>query len=590
MTQAALVVPDIPSFSVDKGFWYEIPDHLASDISVGSVVRVPLSGRRTRGWVVSIGERDKDRLKEIAAISGSVPVFDTDMLGSLRWAATHYISPLSTIFARATPPNLPRKLPRSAKFAPPEASQGGLMAELAQRSSQGLNAPITAIAGSWQTYDWLAEMDAVFEAGRSSQIVTASAVEAEEVGERARARWGDIVATAAGESDAIDTRAWEASQVAPRLLVGTPRSAVWRVEGLALAVVLEEGRRAMKDRQTPTLHVRDVMRTRSRVESFNLVFLGPTPSVEALAEGADMRLSGNRAWPLVEIVDRSAEQSGSGYLSEQTIAAIRGFRDEERRIFVFTHRRAAFGSARCMKCRAVRSCRVCDRRTGISDTCVRCGSDPGRCSRCGGAEFESMGTVPDRLAAEINRRVGRGTASVHPGATTVTVGTERDLAGLDPVDLAVIADLDGLLVGVGHRVAEEALRVAARLATKVSATRGARLLVQTSRPDSLLVQTLRRGDPVPYLERVLVERAREGAPPAVEMIVLELRGDVPPDAAEELRAIEGLEALGPMAVDDGQRWLVTGRLDKARPSLRTLVGSWRDKGATVRVDVDPIDL
>ena len=410
------------------------------------------------------------------------------------------------------------------------------------------------------------------------------------MGERARERWGDLVAVAAGESDSADTSAWEASQVAPRLLVGTPRSAVWQVENLALAVVLEEGRRAMKDRQTPTLHVRDVMRTRSRVESFNLLFLGPTPSVEILAEGADLRLRSNRAWPLVEVIDRSDDPIGSGYMSERTVAAIRGFTDHERDIFVFTHRRSVFGSARCADCLAVRSCAVCDRRTGTSATCVHCEADPGNCRRCGNAEFEAMGTVPDRLAAEINRRVGRGLASVHPGETPVTVGTERDLAGLEPVDLAVIADLDGLLVGVGHRVAEEALRVSARLATKVAPRRGARLMVQTSRPESLLVQTLRRGDPIPYLERVLVERAREGVPPATEMIVIEVRGDVPSEATSQLRALQGAEVLGPMSVEEGQRWLLTGKLDSARPELKGLVGSWRDRGVTVRVDVDPIDL
>lgn len=201
-----------------------------------------------------------------------------------------------------------------------------------------------------------------------------------------------------------------------------------------------------------------------------------------------------------------------------------------------------------------------------------------------------MGTIPERLVAELERRVGRGTATVHPGETLVTVGTERDLAGLDPVDLAIAADVDGILMGVGYRISEEALRQLARLALAVRRRRGSRLMLQTARPESLLITTMRRGDPIPYLERVLVERAREGAPPAAEMIAVEIRGHVPDDAGSELASLRDLTIMGPMTIEGGQRWLLSGKLEKARLELRRLVGRWRDGGATVRVDVDPIDV
>jgi primosomal protein N' len=115
-------------------------------------------------------------------------------------------------------------------------------------------------------------------------------------------------------------------------------------------------------------------------------------------------------------------------------------------------------------------------------------------------------------------------------------------------------------------------------------------MLQTSHPDSFLVTTLRRGDPIPYLERVLVERARSGAPPAVEMIAVELRGEVPGTVASDLAALEGAVVLGPMVLEEGRRWLVSGKLGRARIDLRRLVGHWRDGGLTVRVDADPIDV
>jgi primosomal protein N' len=201
-----------------------------------------------------------------------------------------------------------------------------------------------------------------------------------------------------------------------------------------------------------------------------------------------------------------------------------------------------------------------------------------------------MGTIPERLVAELNRRIGRDMAAVHPADAAITVGTERDLAGLTPVALAVAADVDGMLMSSGYRTTEEALRQLARLALAVGEGSGKRLMLQTSRPDSLLVTTLRRGDPIPYLERVLVERAREGAPPAAEMIAVEIRGDVPESAGDDLGTLDGAIVLGPISLTDGRRWLLTGSLGTARLELRRLVARWRDKGAIVRIDADPIDV
>jgi primosomal protein N' len=207
-------------------------------------------------------------------------------------------------------------------------------------------------------------------------------------------------------------------------------------------------------------------------------------------------------------------------------------------------------------------------------------------------EFEEMGTVPDRLVVELNRRLSGTRAAVHPSDALVTVGTERDLAVLGDVSLTVAADVDGMLTGAGYRTSEEALRQLARLASVLVPGKGSRLMLQTSRPDSLLVTTMRRGDPIPYLERVLVERAREGFPPSSEMIAVEIRGEVPEDASDNLMGLAELGAvvLGPMDVEEGRRWLLTGKLGKTRLELRGMVGRWRDRGATVRVDVDPIDV
>jgi primosomal protein N' len=147
-----------------------------------------------------------------------------------------------------------------------------------------------------------------------------------------------------------------------------------------------------------------------------------------------------------------------------------------------------------------------------------------------------------------------------------------------------------MLLGRSYRSSEETLRLLARLANAVSPGSGHRMMVQTKKPESDLIQTLRRGNPVPYLERVLVERARGGVPPSTSMLAVELRGLVPDNVSASLEDIEEISVLGPLDIDDGKRWLLQGELRRARRDLRKLVGRWRDLGATVRIDSDPIDL
>lgn len=590
MNPAARVIPDVASFSVDNGFWYSIPEHLIADVGIGTIVRVPLSGRRVRGWVVELSSGRNGTLKDLAGVSGAAGVFTPDLLKGLLWAANHYVTPVSGLLARATPPNLPRSLP-SPVAVPVVEGRPHPISPIVERSASDIKTPITALVAPWQDLVWLGSFGPILRSGKSILVIAASVAEVGQIADETRRLWGDVAVEVSSQDDASETAAWESAQSAPRLVVGTPKTSTWQVANLAMVIVLEESRRVMKDRQTPTLHVRDVVSTRSRLETFNLVFFGPTPGVELLSSGADVIRSGNRAWPLVEVVDRSDDPPGSGYLSDRTVAAIKGAVAAGRRVFVFTHRRLGFGSLRCVKCRSLRTCRNCGSRLARVETCPRCGAAAGTCRTCGAAEFEEMGTIPDRLTGELNRRLGAGTAAVHPAASAVSVGTERDLAGLSQVELAVAADVDGMLMGIGYRTAEEALRQLGRLALTVASAKGSRLMLQTSRPDSLLVTTMRRGDPIPYLERVLVERAKEGSPPSTEMLILEVRGDVPPSAGDDLAELDdAVIVMGPMTIEDGRRWLLSGDLGKARRQLRMIVGRWRDRGATVRIDADPIDV
>jgi primosomal protein N' len=467
-----------------------------------------------------------------------MPVFDRKLAESLHWAAGHYVAPLSVLLAKASPPNLPRRS-RPPKAPVPElTAHEGLFAEIAAEAGQGRKRPIMAVVSRWDDLDWVGHLARALEAGSSVVVITATVAETAGIEERAIRQYGDRLIALTSDDAAFTSRCWERAQSAGCLIVGTPKVATWQIAGLTLAVILEEGRRAMKERQTPTLHVRDVMSMRSRVEGFNTVYLGPTPSVELLAAGASMVKSPGRPWGLVEVVDRSGESPGGRFLTDHAISALRNLAASPGdTAFVLTGRALA-----------------------------------------------------PRVAEEINNRLGGPVSAVAPTQTPVVVGTERDLAGIRPVSLAVATSVEALHRGGGYRGPEEALRQLARLGALVRRGRGHRLLVQTDDPRSDLIDALRRGDPIPYLEKVLVDRAREGFPPASEMLAIEVRGRPPQGLESDISELGAKQILGPMTIPDGRRWLLSGDLARARVGLRSVIGAWREKGATVRIDADPIDM
>ena len=78
------------------------------EVPVGTVVRVVLHGRRTRGWVVGSGAEvpttlDLKRIKEIVSL-GPPP----DIVGLCRWAARRYAGRLRPFLLAASAPRIVR--------------------------------------------------------------------------------------------------------------------------------------------------------------------------------------------------------------------------------------------------------------------------------------------------------------------------------------------------------------------------------------------------------------------------------------------------------------------------------------------------
>lgn len=581
----ARVIPDVPSFSVDSGFLYAIPSHLS--VAIGSVVRVPLGPRRVRGWVIDVAPGSHDGLKEVQQVSGSQPIFAARVLASLRWAAQHYVTPLSTVMAKPGPPNLPRPIkPRVHKEF---EVQPGVLTELAHNVAGGARGPLSAhVSGSFEL-----GVDAVLQAGQSVMVVAPTAREVADCA-AANAHLGKrMVLADPSMSDRELTTAWTRStQETGIVVVGTERIAWWPIANLAIAVMLDDGRRGMKARQTPTVHVREVLRSRSKVERFSLTSISRVPTVEMVSAGALVVNNQSRAWGLIEVVDRTEEPPGGGVVTDRVRAALRGVVNRGEQALVFTHRRGFAPAFRCVRCRTLRLCGECGSRATNESVCPRCATNLGPCLSCAARRFEPLGAAVGRVISELGKAVGRENVGSVEDGLPVMVGTERDLVAVSEVDLAVAVDADGLIFGTNYRSTEDALRLLSRVAGTVRDGRGKRTMVQTSQPGHPVLETLRRGDPVGFLRQTLKERREQGFPPDGELIVLEV-GHAPSWTSERVAqaVVAPAMALGPVEAFGRLRWLVQGPdLAKTRQALQSVVQELRDAHAQVRVDVDPLDL
>ena len=573
--QACQVVPDIPSFAVDDGFTYLIPDDL--EVSVGSRVRIRVSGRRLKGFVTAVFDAPQGRkLLPLDGLSGTIPGFDEDRLATLRWAASHYVSPLSVILKRSIPPNVPR----------------GRLSAVDDRP-RTIPTFTVEVSGSHEHTAHLERI--VLEAAAAGNNVMVVAPTIAEVSHLARGlsqRFDDLVVTATSSSHASEaTRAWvRAATVAPTVLVGTREIMLWPVVRLAMVVVIEDSRRVMKSPATPTLGVREVITHRARVENFDVTFLTPVPSLETIALGAVVRSPGGREWSLVEIADRGEEPPSRTLLLDRTRSAIVANLKRGARTFVLVPSRGYAPAFRCVRCGELRRCGECGTAATRTQICRRCANPLTPCVTCGGRRFEPLGAGIGSVRDAIARSVGDAVGLSEDGKP-ITVGSERDIVGHPPVELAVSIDLDGLAHAPTYRAGEDALRLHVRVAHLVPRGRGNRLLVQTALPGQPVVEALRTGKSEAFLTNLTKERRRSGFPPFGQLIALEIDRDVDAIAEVSETLSDVATLLGPAPLKDRDRWLIQGRdLAEARTRLRQLVGSLRDRGARVRVDADPTDL
>jgi primosomal protein N' (replication factor Y) len=566
-------------------------------VRVGTIVRVPLHGRRVRGWVLdpaAVPAVEGARLLDVHAVVSAGP--PADVLHLCAWAAWRWAGPLATFLRAASPPNV---VPFGTD---PETETAVYPPDL-----DAPDAPLVVVAPAGDDADLIARL----VAPEGSTIVldpdAARAARTEAVLERSGR---EVVSARADHPAAARTLAWNCARRGACVVVGG-RVAIWSpVPDLARVVVVDEADEALEEERAPTWNARDVAFERVRRVNGTARVVTPAPSVDALVAlgvaGITVDDDAHRAptprawWPRVAVVDTRDQAPGHALLSDTLADELRRVRDVGRRSLCVLNRRGRARLLACRTCAELARCERCgatveEREGGLR--CPRCDAvRPSVCLHCHGFRFRAIrpgiNRVRDDLAALLpHASVAAVDASADAvPAADVLIGTEAVLHRTprdERTGLVAFLELDQELVAPRARAAEQALWLLVRAARLLGPRdhRGV-LLLQTRLPDHEVVVAARDAEPLVVADAERARRRVLGWPPFGGVAELSGTPQAVAAACTALRETPGVTVLGP--VDDGTRALVRATSVRelcdalATPAVHAAHGLGR-----LRVDVDP---
>ena len=557
--------------ALEKTFDYAVPEGWGDEVRVGTIVRVPLHGRRVGGWVVAdhVTPPPGVRLRPLAKITGWGP--PASLVALARWAAWRWAGPVRPLLRAASPPGAVRALPPAAPpAAAPAVGPGGddpLVAEAFARRRSVVRLPPAA-----DPYPYV-----LAAAGRGEVLVLTPSVSDAALLARRLRRSGAAVALA--------PRDWARAAAGGSVVVGA-RAAAWSpVPSLAGVVVLDAHDESYREERAPTWNAWEVAAARAERAGVPCVLVSACPTVEQLSWGellVPSRAAERSGWPVTEVVDRRKEDPRSGLYSERVVAVLRS----GGRVACILNRKGRARLLACGGCGELVRCEACagameqERDRGLR--CRRCGAGrPGVCLACGAARLRTLRVGVTRAREELEALAGRPVSEVTGESqelpeTGVLVGTEALLHRLPHADAVVFLDFDQELLAPRFRAAEQALALLARAGRLVGGRdKGGRIVVQTRDPQSDVVRAAVHADPGRLAAAEAERRIALRLPPATALAL------VSGDAAAFVAALPPeVEALGPA---DG-RWLV--RAVDHRALCDALAATPR-AGARLRLEVDP---
>lgn len=571
------VRPDEPA--IDKTFDYLVPPQLSEQIRVGTMVRIPLHGRRMGGWVVEdrVDPPAGVTLQPLTKVSGWGP--PEELFEIAEWASWRWAGRPATVLRTASPPSVVRGLPREPNRLPPPVAIAADETQAVAADALTRAVSVLRLAPTVDPYPLI-----VAAAGLGPILVAAP------VG--SMARFLGVRLRRAGVPVALLPDDWSLARAGWAHVFGSRSAAFAPIARPSAIVVLDEHDESYQQEQTPTWNARDVLIERARRLSIPCVLVSPTPSLEALDAGTlvtQSRSAERAGWSIMEVIDRRDDPPGSGLFSERLVSALRG----DGRVVCVLNRKGRSRLSSCATCGEVASCESCDAAVVQQDdgsfVCLRCGtSRPKICAKCGGAKLKNLragvNRVREELEALLREPVAELTADRDHDAggtgTRVVVGTEAALFRIPTAEVVVFLDFDQELLAPRYRASEEAVALLVR-ASRIVGPRagGGRVIVQTRLPQHEVVQAALTADPTRVTSAERTRRELLGYPPAKAMALIS--GASAANWIESFDSPSEVDVLGP---SNGQ-WIVRA---PDHELLCSALSRAPRPGGRLRIEVDPL--
>jgi len=608
------VRPDLPA--IDRSFDYLVPDALAHQISVGAIVRIPLHGRRVRGWVVEDfvqPETEISRILPLLKVVGAGPPPEILDLG--RWAAHRWIGPDVSFFGSASPPNA--VVPNAVV---PSFSSGG------ESASQGSSESRLRVIAWPPSMDRRPLIDGLLPATGSSIVIVP------DVGRlnsliKYLTRAGRVVHVMHATRTAAErTLAWSEARNGNCVIVGG-RGAVWApVPDLAAMIVLDESDDALQEERSPTWHARDVAIERARRCGVACTLVAAIPSAVAVSLVEDVerpeRSDESAGWARVEVVDLRDEAPGQGLLTEALARSLHKCVDAGERALLVMNRKGRARLLACGACNELARCEGCGAavvevqsgETSAVSTdssaaevsrsllCPVCSTSRAwLCAGCGSTRLRVLRSGVSRIRDDLAALLPRSTVLDVDASTDVDLAALRDadvLVGTEavlhraphdrPVGLVAFLDLDQELLAPRHRAAEQSATLLARAARLLGPRSEARrLLLQTRLPEHDVIRAVSEADP--SIAWISETKRRESLSYPPFGALAQLRGveEAVAYAANMLRSLPGVTVLGPVASGASFECLVRCPDSEELSEALLAVNPGARALGRMRVEIDP---
>jgi primosomal protein N' (replication factor Y) len=640
----AQVEPMTTARALRGPFDYRLPQELAGEVTVGSMLVVPFGRREILGVVTALADHseisEEKLLPPLRALELGVPI---DLVALAEWLAEEYCSTLARALALVLPPAATRRLSgRKRRLAPsrPEHIQVGArtaqppaltveqtaaLSELTDALSGNVTQTrlLAGITGSGKTEVYLRIAAETLKRGRGAIVLVPEIALTPQIVGRFVERFGDTVAVLHSRLTVAQRREeWRRLRVGEARVCVGPRSAVFApIERLGLIVVDEEHDSSYKHEGDPRYDARTVAARRASDCGALLLLGSATPRPESVHDATGvLRLSkrvDGRPLPQVTVLDMCKQTHGLHPLTVEALADVRASRGKA---IVLLNRRGWSNFLTCRACGRVWGCPQCDvalvlHRAGGIVACHHCGHHepaPSRCA-CGSMSVARHGAGTERIQHDLSAAlddgefevfrldadtvsgasgagggVGRLLSRFEAAPAGVLIGTQMVAKGHDFADvtLGVVLDADATLRFPDFRAEERTFALVTQLAGRVGRGGDGRVLVQTIAPQARSIVHAAAHDSDGFLAGELQRRRALGYPPFSSLIRIVCAAEESSRARAAADAVRaGLAGFGGSVLGPAGLFRLRGRerqvlVVKAPPESRSAV--IRSVGAAVR--------